>query len=433
MKNDLRQIQPSLQPTKLVVPIVVVLICLPFSLSASAESDGADQFTVSGDLSFLETDLGKASVSVSVVEYDESGIRESLELGNTKLKNGRFVIESKIDETRVVDITLSTPDEVVIVKAIVEPQAKITLTSSSSWVYDLVAKSGTGKHLELIESWQQSEEYLSIAQEYKIAHKNYQDNLQNTNNTGNSALTAVYQEHGETPKRHELMRTLRQIRYDALNKIASNAKNAIDVLLALELGAFERTGEALPIYDKLVNSLDNDLVARRVIPARDDHLYRARVANDNRLVTGQKVFAFSLPNIDGEIISLSDILSENNYVLVDFWGSWCAPCIAAFPALKDLYSAYGIHGFEIASISIDESREAWIQKSEEQELPWNNLGELEGWTGETVVAYGANIVPKTYLIDSKGRVVLKDFSTDRLKEFLIEEYGEVESVDERKY
>ena len=412
---------------------LAVLICLPIFLSIGVESDSADQFTVSGDLSFLDTGIGKTSVIVSVIEYDESGKRESLELGSSNIKNGRFVIESEIDEPRVVDITISMTDEVVIVKAVVEPRATITITSSSSWIHDLVAKSGAGKHLELVESWQQGDEYMSIAHEYKVAYQKFHENLKNTKNTGNATLAGIYQENGEVPKHQELMQKLRQIRYDALNKIASNAKNPIDALLALELGAFARTAEALPIYDKLVNSLDKDLVARRVAPAQDDHLYRARVTNDNRLVAGQKVFEFSLPNVNGERISLSDILSEKEYVLVDFWGSWCAPCIATFPALKDLYSAYGIHGFEIASICIDESRESWIQASEEQDLPWNNLGESEGWTGETVVAYGANIVPKSYLIDSNGRVVLKDFSTERLKEFLIEEYGEVETVDESKY
>ena len=78
-------------------------------------------------------------------------------------------------------------------------------------------------------------------------------------------------------------------------------------------------------------------------------------------------------------MSLSDILDEKEYVLVDFWASWCGPCIATFPALKDLYASFGKHGFEIVSVSIDDTRENWSYMTEEHELPWINLGELEGF------------------------------------------------------
>ena len=66
----------------------------------------------------------------------------------------------------------------------------------------------------------------------------------------------------------------------------------------------------------------------------------------------------------------------------------------------------------------------WSDASEQYQPTWINLGELEGFGGEVAVAYGVNALPKSYLLDSDGRVVHKDLSTDQLKEFLVREYGE---------
>ena len=212
--------------------------------------------------------------------------------------------------------------------------------------------------------------------------------------------------------------------YDALNKFALNAENPIDTLLALELGAFERNSKALPLFDKLAKTLDEDLIARRVTHARETHLYRARVKNDQLLVVGERVSNFSLRNAEGEEISLFNLLDENEFVFVDFWATWCAPSVAEFAPLKDLYSSYNEQGLEIVTISIDRDRDAWVQVSEEQELPWHNLGELDGWTGDVIIVYGANFIPKGFLINSDGQIALKDVSSGDLEKFLSQKYEE---------
>ncbi|MXW07623.1 MAG: TlpA family protein disulfide reductase, partial [Gammaproteobacteria bacterium] len=120
----------------------------------------------------------------------------------------------------------------------------------------------------------------------------------------------------------------------------------MDALLALELSAYWGKEEALPIYDRLTNSLDKDLVMRRVTHDRNFHARNlASRGIDRSLVVGKSVPDFTLPNLSGETISLSDLQQKNDVVLVEFWASWCGPCIEAIPALKDLYSTYRKHGF----------------------------------------------------------------------------------------
>lgn len=394
------------------------------TLAQGNELDRSNQFTISGDLSHMDIDLADASVIVTATEYDNSGQQRTLEIATEGLIDGKFLIQADIDEPRCVTISLRSGGNHASTSAVIEPQTAITLTSRSSWIKDLVALSGSGKHFELVESWQLSEEYQSTAEAYRIAYQDFDNESTNENSTEKEKFDTKDNVKVFLQRHLELDRKLSLIRYDVLNKFALNAENPIDTLLALELGAFERNSEALPLFDKLAKTLDEDLVARRVTHARETHLYRARVKNDQLLVVGESVSNFSLLNAEGEEISLFNLLDENEFVFVDFWATWCAPCVAEFAPLKDLYSSYNEQGLEIVSISIDQDRDAWLQVSEEQELPWHNLAELEGWTGDVIIAYGANFIPKGFLINSDGQIVLKDVSSVDLEKFLSQKYDE---------
>ena len=399
-------------------------------LGASRDSrDPSSKFTISGDFSHMANDFEGAFVRVRAGEYTATGERVSLIFGRLVPEDGKFLIEADVDEPRIVNILiLSLGGATGQTRAIVEPGAKIKISSQTQSLGDMVATSGNGKHAQLIESWEQSDEYLSIYQAYRTARQEYMDKREAESTGSDTAESNSPDE--ETPKYQDFSRELNRIRYDLLHDVTSNAEDPIDVLLALELGAFRGQEEGLSIYDRLAKSLDKDLVSRRVVHARNEAaMYIARAVKDKSLEVGKKAPDFTLQNFEGEEISLSDILDEKEFVLVDFWASWCGPCIATFPALKDLYASYGEHGFEIVSVSIDDTREMWSYSTEEYELPWINLGELKGFEGEMVTSYGVNFVPKGYLLDSEGQIVQKDLSTDQLKVFLREEYDPTPEIE----
>ena len=95
--------------------------------------------------------------------------------------------------------------------------------------------------------------------------------------------------------------------------------------------------------------------------------------------------------------------------------------------MKSLYEEYGSRGFEIISISIDNSHQSWVETSEQRAVPWINLGENEGTKGVVADAY-ANpkrvfIPPRNYLVDSSGCILTEIFSTDTLEKFLVAHLG----------
>ena len=123
-------------------------------------------------------------------------------------------------------------------------------------------------------------------------------------------------------------------------------------------------------------------------------------------------------------MSLSDVLLQHDIVLIDFWASWCGPCVASFQKFKELRETYGPEGFEIVAISIDREREDWEDSSTEHEIPWLNLGELESWHGAVAIEYGVHFVPKSYLVDSNGCILQKDLPTASLEEVLLNQFSE---------
>lgn len=388
-----------------------------------------NKFTISGDLSSIDKDLSRAHVLVTETGVN-AGTLNAISSGNMILHNGKFLFEGEAEHPKVVQITVSTLRVSGVsdsffeqTSVVVEPGAEILIHPRGEH-NELVATSGTGKHAKIIESWRQSSEYLELEERFNAAEQEYDNKYTALWDVVNAAIKELNEYVNDESHEHlALERELAEMRTTKLQSIAKNAKDPLDSLLAMEMGAYtvemENRSEAFQVYDKLAEVLDADLVMQRVTPARERVVELIKIEqNDADLVPGQKVPDFTLSDLEEEETILYDVLADNELVLVEFWASWCAPCIAAIPELKDLHSLYNKNGFEIVSVSIDDNFHDWEQASEEQDLPWIDVGEMDGWDGETAKAYGVQFVPKSYLVDREGTILQKDLNPDELEEYL---------------
>lgn len=109
---------------------------------------------------------------------------------------------------------------------------------------------------------------------------------------------------------------------------------------------------------------------------------------------------------DGKCVKLSDYIKSGHITLVDFWASWCVPCMMELKNLKILYAKYHSKGLNIISISLDTKKEAWLNAIKKQQIPWTQLSDLKGWQGKVTKDYAISAIPYVILIDQQGKIAV---------------------------
>ena len=215
-------------------------------------------------------------------------------------------------------------------------------------------------------------------------------------------------------RRAEAYQRVIRLEEQGMSKVALTHPDPLARRFAIQASRIVGPWQADAIRSLAKLTPDDPWVINRLAPVQN-------VITINSLQTGDSVLDFTGETLDGVEVQLTDVCAGNRYVLVEFWASWCGPCRAEIPHMKQAYGRYHDKGFEIVSFTVDEERENWEESSAEEDLPWIDIG--MGFETEAAQAYSIrNLgVPRNYLVDSStGEIVATDLRRHKLDEKLEE-------------
>ncbi|MCA1752209.1 MAG: AhpC/TSA family protein [Flavobacteriales bacterium] len=185
----------------------------------------------------------------------------------------------------------------------------------------------------------------------------------------------------------------------------------LDVMQDLELYKTVRDG----LEKRLGGYFFFDALADRVAEAEK------RIESENFLSPGTEAPDIVLPDPEGNSTSLSDL--RGNYVLIDFWASWCKPCRLENPNVVKMYNKYSKENFEIFGVSLDRDRAKWLQAIEADKLTWPHVSDLKFWNSAAAQLYNVQSIPFTVLIDPEGKVIETKLRSRALERKMEEIFG----------
>ncbi len=127
---------------------------------------------------------------------------------------------------------------------------------------------------------------------------------------------------------------------------------------------------------------------------------------DPRLKVGAAPFPFNTSDLSGRAFSLDDY--KGRVVLLDFWATWCGPCIGELPETRVVYDKYHAQGFDVVGISLDEKRDDLTAFLKKENLSWPQVFDGKGWNSPLAKQYGVRAIPATFLIGRDGKIAAVD-------------------------
>jgi len=362
--------------------LFLVLIATAACLSCTSKGN----FTINGTIS-KDFDGKK----IYLTNRQENGV-ESID--SAEIKGGRFTFSRTIEKPAVYVISLgnqNNSDDQTYRTVLLCEQGKISVEMKGG-------KIKVGGHPV-------NAAYQKKIEEEKVFHKQ----LQALNAKYSSVNPATLSEEEIEKANDEFAAIEDGIKKLNLYFVRDNINNPLGEALFLSMVNHLSVEEMEMAIENAGNEFKSKEIGKTIINV---------ISEMKKVSVGQKFSDLTMPDPSGKKISLSDYAGKGKYVLIDFWASWCGPCIKEMPALVEAYRLYKNENFEIVGVSLDMKADLWKAAITKNNMTWPQMSDLRQWQSEAREIYNFSSIPHTILLDPNGIIVAKDLRGKKLLETL---------------
>lgn len=359
-----------------------LFMTLAAALLVVACNSSNDKYTIKGQIDNLDDSvlyLGQQTGGVPIFD-------------TLKVKNGAFTFSGKTEKPILGQIV--TSDRQSGFPIILEPGEIEVSGDADSMINGQITVTGTSNNEAL--------------QEYTDIQKPFMPQMQELQSAYMAAQSGDDQE-----KMDSVMNVMQDVNEQIISKmkdfVAEHPKSIISAI-ALQNIMDGMDGEEMEnMYAKL---------SKDVQESPYGELIGNRISSSKNTGIGQEAPEITLNTPEGKPFSLSSLRGQ--YVLIDFWASWCQPCRVENPNVVATYDQYKDKNFTILGVSLDREKGAWEKAIEDDNLHWHQVSDLKYWESEAAKQYGIQAIPANFLLDPEGKIIARDLRGSALRDKLAE-------------
>lgn len=268
----------------------------------------------------------------------------------------------------------------------------------------------------------------------KISGTHLNDELQQLNAAGlkyQEEIQSLVSEMGDDAT-EEQKATVERKAMEAMGKLATMFYQTAEKNIDNELGFFLVTNPAMLNEEEvmtLVNKMPRKMRSRPLVVEMEKYIKESKAGlgmddgMDGVADGDGPIPNFSALDMNGKEVSAMDVISQNEMTIIDFWASWCGPCMQEMPHMVQLYQLYHNHGLGILGVSLDTDGEAWKAAVKQTGAVWTHISELDR-NSKIARMFGVNAIPFTMIVDREGNVLASGLTGTDLEDFIHQNLGQ---------